>query len=89
MNFIIEFFAELYIEGTVGAAKSSKTPKVLRLFLLALMTSVMLMFFYLAYAERANKEIMVSFTGLGIVMSIFLMEIFVGMAKTKKRKSVG
>lgn len=83
MELFMEIVMELLFEGTVEIAKSKKSPKALRYFILGVIVGVMGLFFFLSYVQRDNEPLMWTFIVLGSVLAMFLLSLFHRHMKTK------
>ena len=84
MDILVNIFLEVLIEGTAEAAKSRKTPKLLRKFALSLIISTMLLLYGLAIFMRDDKRMMWTFIFFGSIIAYFLLVLLQEYLQLKK-----
>lgn len=75
MELIMEIIADIFFEGSVEIAKSSKFAKAFRNIALVPMISIAIFSFYQAYKTRTDQELSVFFIFLGIIVLALLLDI--------------
>ncbi len=79
MDFIIELFLELILEGSLEISKNKKIPKIIRyplIFLIVLFFGIILVFMFLVSVSLWKRQKIISFLMFIISLSLFFACIY-------------
>ena len=75
MEALLNFFLELFIEGTAEIARSKRSSRLLRYIILVFMIGAMFILYYLAFYLKNDLTFLWTFFLLGSFIGIFLLKI--------------
>lgn len=75
MEALLNFFLELFVEGSAEIARSNRSSRLLRYLVLVFMIGAICILFFLAYSLRFDLTYLWTFFLLGSFIGIFLLKL--------------
>lgn len=86
MSDLVEFLVELFIEGIIEVAQSSKSPKIVRFIIYFILFSIVSAFLWLSFIMREDIVLFLTFSLTGSILGLWLLHLLKNHAKETNEK---